>query len=422
MTRALRPLALPLARLLVLPLVLPIGACAEGSPVAPAAPVTAPSVEGEAKAPAPSAPPAAPVAAAPAASGPPAWPSAAEQRAAATAQSALAVPFLSVHPGCEASAAADHGDWLLVGDNEQSTALLALPAGGGAPRSWPLQRIKDGKTDDWKIKDIEALVRHASGLVVVGSFGRRSPDKGCGSDSKRQRIGDFAVAEGALRLTRATQVETTDGQGPRPFLATAAACGAWLGPGLSGVERAWADALCLALSAAEQGAARGEADACNAALNVEGAVLDAQGRLWLGLRAPRLTEGAALLRVAEAAWGPPTAPGALQVDAVALVALPDGAGVRELASADGLLHLLSGPGPDMGTAVAAWSTAPLQALQPGQILQPTWRGALPDRAEGLQVAQGRVTILIDGEKPKSETEGDACAAPSMRLDLQLSAP
>ena len=412
MIRSLRPLALPLA--------LPLGACAEGAPPAPPAP---PAVEAAAKPPAASAPPAAVLStAAPAASGAPAWPSAADQRAAATAQSALAVPFLSVHPGCEASAAADHGDWLLVGDNELPTALLALPAGGGAPQAWPLQRTKKGEVDDWKIKDIEALVRHPTGLVVVGSFGRRSSDKGCGSDSKRQRIGDFTVAEGALRLTRATQVESTDGGDPRPFLASAAACGAWLGPGLSGVERAWADALCLALSTAEQGAARGEAAACDAGLNVEGAVLDEKGRLWLGLRAPRLPEGAALLRVAEAAWGPPTAPGTLQVDAVALVALPDGAGVRELASADGLLHLLSGPGPDKGDVAAAWSTTPLQALQPGRILQPTWRAALPDRAEGLRVAQGRATFLIDGKKPKSEKDGDACAAPSLRLDLQLPAP
>lgn len=410
MTRPRAPQPAPPAAWLLLAAPL---ACAEGAPVPAAAPPAAPVAAPLADPPAP--PPAEAVAA------PAGWPSLEQQRTSAAAATAATRPAFTTHPGCEASAAAALGGWLFVGDNEEDRALLALPADGGPAQRWPLREGPGGGPDDegdtWKIKDIEAIAPHPSGLVVVGSHGLRSPKRGCAPDRDRQRIGDFALDGAGLRLQRAIRLPSAKDERPRAFAAAVDACRAWLGPALGGAEGDWAEALCAALSEAERAAAAGSPEACEATLNVEGAVIDAEGRLWLGLRAPRLPEGAALLRVAEAAWGPPGAPGALRIDGLALVNLPDGAGLRELSAAEGALHLISGPGPDRGAAVAAWSTAPLAALRPGATLQPVWRASLPDHAEGLSVSAAGATVFIDGDKPTSDSPGAPCAQPAGRLWL-----
>ncbi|MFM2245858.1 MAG: hypothetical protein RL071_1932, partial [Pseudomonadota bacterium] len=199
-------------------------------------------------------------------------------------------------------------------------------------------------------------------------------------------------------------------------LASPDACRRWLLPGSDAPGRAQADALCAALATAERAAAAGDRAACAQTWNAEAAVADAEGRLWIGLRAPTIPGGAALLRVGAASWAGPDQVGALQIDAVATLTAPAGMGLRGLDSEGGLLVALLGPEADADGQAHALAAAPLAALQPGATVALRFVSAAPARAEGVVLTQDSVLVLVDGDEPDKKKD-TACARPSGWLKL-----
>jgi hypothetical protein len=378
----------------------PVDAAAAPIPAAPVAPPPAAPIN-----------PTAATAAPPTASAPAGWP------APSTWVAPQAAVLRAEAPGCEASAALSLGADLLVGDNELDDALVLLSGGpSGAARALPLPLVEGAP---WKIRDIEALTRLPTGVAVVGSGGLRSAESSdpCGVVPDRARIGVLDGLPDAPRWSARTALPTSAGERPRAALSSPDACRRWLLPGADAPGRAQADALCAALATAERAAAAGDRSACAQAWNVEAALTDAEGRLWIGLRAPAIPGGAALLRVAEASWAGPSAVGALQIDGVATLAGPAGMGLRGLDSEGGLLVALFGPEADAKGQAHALAAAPLAALQPGATVSLSYIGAAPPSAEGVLLSANEVLMLVDGDEPDKPKKDPRCSAPSTWLKL-----
>ncbi len=338
---------------------------------------------------------------------------------------AAPTPVFTAWPGCELSAIAALGDdRVVVGDNEVKNrlAVVAIDDSGRldpATARWlPIEREEGDGWDGLKVEDIEALTWLGDQLVIVGSHSRANLRDGvCAVDDKRSRIALARVDDDRIAVTERVdlQDDTVDGR----------ARGAWTTDGCRArftTHAPGADALCAAIGAAEAAAARGEADGCARSVNIEGAV-GVDGKLWLGLRAPVLDGGAALLRVATLGRDGPT------FDGVATLTLPaplTGYGIRDLASAPDGVAALVGPAPDAAEtqpdfAIVQWPSA---ALTPGATLTPADRTPVPHFAEGLRIDAGHATLLFDGDAPsKSDRrDGAACRAPSRQLVLPIVDP
>jgi len=303
---------------------------------------------------------------------------------------------LERYPVCEPSAAlvvpctgdtATSCAW--VGDNEQSGALFqyTIDADGRLAPAEPFE-ISLG---DAKVGDIEALASDASGVLAIGSHGRKSS---CAADNERVAVarlqGDPPTAE---KLTGASGFDERKSACETRWIA--------LADDAPQTARALRRDLCAAIAAAENQARSGDASSCaGATLNVEGAVTvpDASGseRLWLGLRAPLVQGLAVLLRAA------PAKPGGkrLGFDGIALVDLR-GNGIRELTRSPGTLWGIAGTTADSKEKSHLFRL-PIERIQSGSVIggvELVAGGELPPTAEGLiiQPEARRAIVLLDGD-------------------------
>ncbi len=308
---------------------------------------------------------------------------------------------LGAAPLCEGSAAlALPTGAVLVADNEvKDTLFVFTPQPDGLLTHQQAHRFADEKRQ--RVDDIEAMTFVGEEVLVVGSHSRKKwSEQGCRTDSERRRLSWVRVdGEGATSLAR---VRTSDEEWAEAMGSTAR-CQAVLFGGAGGAD---VQAACGALVAAEQAA--DSATGCGRTLNIEGALTDAAGRVWLGLRAPVDPEqGAMLLRLPEDIRDRT----AIAFDAVAWVALPDGSGVRELRMDGERILGIAGPAQDSAAPFLLWQ-APASALSPGAHLSAAPLQTLPSSSEGLVRQGDDLLIVIDGREPEG---GAACDAPSQQL-------
>jgi uncharacterized protein DUF3616 len=307
--------------------------------------------------------------------------------------------ILAPGPLCEASAALP-APWdeslVLVADNERDEKLYVFT-------------VKDGKLVAKEVSqmpakqrpnDIEALARLGTEaeVVVVGSHSRNSR---CEPKENRQRLRRLAMGpDGTLQATAfldsaAAWKKAMEGGG-EPCVTTLFASPA----------PAEAGRVCEALVAAEKKAASG-GTGCEV-LNIEGAFGTADGRLWLGLRAPLVDCHAVLLRLV---------PGfaELRFDRVALLDL-EGRGIRELALAGDQLIGIAGPMLDADEPFRLFRAAAPAVLAGGKPPVEILRRDLPTSSEGLLLRDGRAYVLVDGDKG----EGDGpCKVPAGWYTVEL---
>lgn len=319
---------------------------------------------------------------------------------------------LGEFPLCEASAVVSTGGGhLLVGDNEERGALFAFPVAGG--RLDAARAIRRSLGREVEISDIEAMAKVGNGEVVVfGSHGRNSR---CEIRGNRRRFfrGRLA-ADGRLD---GTAVVAMRGR---------ISCERLLGPPFD--DESLLGAFCERVDAVERtadevGDSRGSdeerEDACEAAqaFNAEGAVAapdGARGAMWIGLRSP-------LLRAAGADGGDPREMAVLLrmrgldeyvFDAAAVVDF-GGGGVRDLTASGDSVFAIAGPVADGGGNHELW-TFPIEELQAGARIAPTFVATLPASAEGVAVIGTTAHIVIDGD------QGDgACVEPARYLAVSL---
>ena len=204
---------------------------------------------------------------------------------------------------CEASAAIEvpcvddpQASCIWVGDNEQEDKIFEYAADANGKLT-PTQHFEI-KLGNAGVGDIEALVQDEQGLLVIGSHSRKShctrtrsmtasPSRASSVDPLRAEL----VASGQGWEDHHTGCDST-------WLKLAdTQPGSVMGPLRS--------AFCAVIAAAEKAAdaVAGDKSPCAGdVMNVEGAVAvpDASGkpRIWLGLRAPLVSNRAVLLRVA----------------------------------------------------------------------------------------------------------------------------
>lgn len=306
--------------------------------------------------------------------------------------------ILAPRPLCEASAALP-APWdeslVLVADNERDEQLYVFSVDDGelvAEEVWQMPAKQ-------RPNDVEALARLGTEVVVVGSHSRNSR---CEARENRQRLRRLAVRQdGTLQATgfldsAATWKRAMEDGGAR-CLATLFAQPAPAGAG----------PVCEALVAAEKEAANG-GERCEA-LNVEGAFGTADGRLWLGLRAPLVGGRAALLRLV---------PGfaELRFDRVALLGL-EGRGIRELALAGDQLIGIAGPTLDADEPFVLFRAAAPAVFGGGELSVEILRRDLLPSSEGLLLRDGRAYVLLDGDATDG---GDRCKVPAGWYAVELS--
>ncbi|MFT5684733.1 MAG: hypothetical protein ACI8RZ_005677 [Myxococcota bacterium] len=308
------------------------------------------------------------------------------------------VPQVSVlggFPMCEASAALTLPDGsVLVADNEVKDALFSFSYDNGLIGQ-ERQAFADSKKE--RIEDIEALAGiDGVGVLMVGSHSR---NKRCEPQSERRRLG---VGE--------ARVKTNDEEWAA-MTASPEACRENLFGGAVGED---VGLLCAAIVAAEDAVAESAAD-CTGTLNIEGAMTDPDGRIWLGLRAPVVADrGAAMVRLSADFL----AQDALSLDAVAWVTQPPQQAIRELHT-DGEFFLgIAGSVADSGDNMTLWR-APMAMLTPGARQSVERIGLLPPSSEGLTRVGEDLVVVIDGDTPKDDAA--ACIEPAGQVRL-LAAP
>ncbi len=280
----------------------------------------------------------------------------------------LMTPPVPLQGVCEASAAVVLPDGrVLVADNERHKELYLFRVG----QDQRLHAVGTlGMPDDDRPRDIEALGLWGRDLAVVGSH---STKKHCEASPKRARIRALTLGPDDVL----TPLRSVDG---RPVLdairASTAACQRTL---FTAPAPPAARAVCQAMR--EQ--------ACPG-LDTEGAILDPDGRLWLGLRRPVVGGRAVLARVA---------PGdTLRFDAVVWLDL-GGHGVRELVAtlAPDRAYVVAGPVTDGGGphALYAFDPRPLRGKNPLRLEK---LGALPASTEAyVPLSKTSGIALTDGD-------------------------
>lgn len=292
------------------------------------------------------------------------------------AVTATAAPTpLGAHPLCEPSAALAMPDGsVLIGDNEVEHQLFVARYADGALRDLVGQAFASSEVKADEIEDIEALAGLGGDQVLV--VGSHSRNKKCALQPERRRLG-----------VGSERVKTSDAEWAA-MVASASACREDLFGGAGGED---IGRLCAAIVAAEG------AEECAGTFNIEGALTDAAGRTWLGLRAPVVAgQGAAMVRLAEDF----RSADALALDAVAWVALPEQQGIRALHSdGDALLGIAGTVADADGSRSTLWR-APMAVLQPGARITVEALEALPPSSEGLTRVGSELIIVVDGDAPK----------------------
>lgn len=302
---------------------------------------------------------------------------------------------------------------LLVADNEQGEQLFSFPIGadGATGDGEPV----DLATAAGRLKDIEAMETLPDGtLLLMGSHSRRSwdSDKRCQLDDERQSFGLFlrtgTVFTGSVIHTDAARWKT---------LLSKNGCATEL-IAFGDVRQAarLRRDLCSALEQANQ-LAETSAALCGASLNLEGAALLPDKRIWFGLRSPVLEGKAFVLRLKGLTE--------LQFDAIASLDL-GGFGVRDMAAANGWLWVLAGPAADVKENATLWKL-PAASLTNGAELSPQQvaTAPLPPYAEGLAIDTlgQRAFIVVDGDAKGGKQTGKCKQdAGQLVLPLDLSPP
>ena len=330
----------------------------------------------------------------------------AEAAAAAPAIAATPVPaspiethVLAAQPLCEASAiltAPWDAKLDLVADNEIDDQLYGFDLAKGVPE--PKQIVQ--MPAKHRPEDIEALALLGDELVVVGSHSR---NRDCERQPDRQRIrrlkapqGGTVEEAGFLDSTPAWQ-EAMEHEG--------AQCLSTL---FTSPPPAKAAEVCRAFVAAEKRAEQHDGP-CET-LNVEGAVGTADGRLWLGLRAPLAENRAILLRLVEGV-------SRLQFDRVVLLDL-EGRGIRDLALAGDQLYGLAGPQEDSVAPFALFRGA-AALLGGGATAVEILRRDLVTSSEGLLVRGKRAFVVVDGDEPAKGDRTGVCTSPARWYTIEL---
>lgn len=268
-------------------------------------------------------------------------------------------------PPCEASALAVEPDGrVIVGDNEDHKNLYRLRQEDGA---WVLAEPIE-MPEGHRPRDIEAVASSAEGLVVVGSHGRK---RSCSISPKRRRIRFLERRDDGLEESRFIESESHLDEA----LSDVEACVSKL------FMRGGSDVSAFCRAAVEPK----DGGLCAMDLSIEGAFVDADGRLWLGFRYPLVNGNAAIGRLAQDAE-------VLRLDELVTLDL-GGRGVRELAFAGNLVYGLAGPPRDAPDPYALWSAGfPFAPSAPARVLAKD----LPNSTEGLALLGDRALFVVDG--------------------------
>ncbi len=327
---------------------------------------------------------------------------------------------LDRYPVCEASAAIEvpcvddpKASCIWVGDNEQEDKVFEYAADANGELT-PTKHFEI-KLGNAEVGDIEALVQDEKGLLVIGSHSRKSD---CTQDTKHDRV---AVARVLRDPLRAELVASGQGWEDR----------------ITGCDSTWVKLedtqpgsvtgplrsdFCAAIAAAEKAAdaVAGDKSQCaGGVMNVEGAVAvpdaSSKPRIWLGLRAPLVSNRAVLLRVAPLG----ATKQRLTFDDIATIDL-GGKGIRELTISEGWIWGIAGCVPDCSEPSHLWRVK-AAALKSGATItgvEFVKGGELPPSAEGLviQSAAKRAIVLVDGDK--GEVKGH-CATAAQQLTVTL---
>ncbi len=310
---------------------------------------------------------------------------------------------LGAAPLCEASAAivvgfAGDTPQVLVADNEVARDLFRFELHSQGLHPVGELRLEGKGTP----RDIEALVAwpppsddaERLDFLVIGSHSR---NKRCERKGNRQRVAHYVWHRGADVARLHFLQDNADHLALA--LSSREACTERL---LRGAPL-WGEALCQRLVVAEEESSPATCES----LNIEGALVDDQQRLWLALRAPLLDGDALLLRVA---WPAEV----LTVDAIARLSL-GGRGVREIHREGSEFWVVAGPVGDAGGEGFALLRFAAQALADGVVLQPEPMVALPQSTEAL-VRHGRdVIALTDG----AEGDKKSCKRPATQVLVPL---
>lgn len=249
----------------------------------------------------------------------------------------------------------------VVVDNEVSDGVFVI-GDEGSQVYWPLPQAA---------RDFEAVVVHDGVISVIGSHSRKKLKDGvCRIDRRRSMIGWGPVDD----LTAFSWFSS-------PYLGSFTDVPDCLNTIFGSAPVAGANVVCQALVASDKAASTSKR-ACRETLNIEGAAV-VDGRLWVGLRSPRVDDAAVLLRLV---GGWPVTTG-LVADSVVL--LSDVEGIRALSSHDDRLHIVTG-----GDDFKHWSVRHSELL-PGARVSPHLHGSVPDSTEGLVVRES-VMGVTDG--------------------------
>jgi hypothetical protein len=294
---------------------------------------------------------------------------------------------------CEPSGvfALPDGRLVVVDDEEQRTAWVLTLGATGVESRTPMAIPRT--------KDLEAVAGVGETVLLMGSHSRRG-DSTCSIDGRRMRAVRGQVVGAALTAPQPMSMLGGDDAALKKKTLAAAR------GGLMAHCDANNAALCNAIAEAEAAAA-GDPDACAHALNIEGASVIA-GRVWLGLRAPRIGQDALMVRLA----GDLMTMQSLVFDGHAQLDL-GGRGVRGLAADATHVYGIAGPVGDSDSGSFELFRAPIAAFKPGARVVPQIVGGLPIKSEGIAVRGDTLVIVTDGEAASSD--GGACPTPGRLL-------
>lgn len=293
---------------------------------------------------------------------------------------------------CEPSGvfALPDGRLVVVDDEDQRQAWVLTLGPAGVESRTPMAIPRT--------KDLEAVAGVGDTVLIMGSHSRRG-DATCSIDGRRMRAVRGQVVGATLSAPqRMSLLGGDDDALSKKALAKSR-------ESLLAHCDANNAALCAAIAQAEA-AASGDKDACGHALNIEGASVIG-GRVWLGLRAPRMGQDAVLVRLA----GDLQTMTALVFDGHARLDL-NGRGVRGLTADATHVYGIAGPVGDADSGTFELFRAPIAALKPGARVVPQIVGGLPVKAEGIAVRGDTLVILTDGE---AASAGGACPTPGRLL-------
>jgi hypothetical protein len=263
-------------------------------------------------------------------------------------------------------------------ENRQEVSFEQLPS------------VEEG--EDFALSDIEALASLPSGEVLI--YGSHSRNKRCDTKKDRRIFAHGVLNQAAIYTGSIAPIQSKKHSCKRLF-----------GDKRDIIMQKVCDAIEHSQSradvAAEKPSASEQQSACELepAFNLEGAVAipdeTGEARIWIGLRAPLVDGHAILLRQVEDRE-------TFSFDAAVFIDLQE-FGVRELTFAKGKIFGIAGPSADGDAAHFLWS-GDASALSHGATFAPANLGSLPNSAEGLEIVNDDVFVLLDGAEPKDDEE------------------